>query len=68
MRNGKWAVRTAGNERKHRICETMAEAIVIGRRIAMNRGSELVVHRVDGTIRSKDSFGADPFPPRDRTE
>lgn len=64
-RNGKWQVKSAGSVKRYRIVDTQAEAIRIGRRIAMNRGAELVVHRMDGTIRSKDSFGPDPFPPRD---
>ena len=28
-------------------------------------GGEVVVHGLDGRIRSKDSYGNDPFPPRD---
>lgn len=61
-----WKVKSAGSEKPSKVTSTQAEAIQVGRRIAMNRGSELVVHRTDGTIRSKDSFGNDPFPPRDR--
>lgn len=61
-RNGKWAVKSAG-KRRHRILDTFAEAFVIGRRIAINRKCELICQRTDGTIRSKDSFGRDPFPP-----
>ena len=61
-----WRVRTAGAERSAKVTSTQSEAIQVGRRIAINRGSELVVHRTDGTIRSKDSYGNDPFPPRDR--
>lgn len=61
-----WKVKSAGSEKSSKVTSTQAEAIQVGRRIAMNRGSELVVHRTDGTIRSKDSFGNDPFPPRDR--
>jgi hypothetical protein len=47
---------------------TLADAIKIGRRIAMNRGCELIVYRVDGTMRSKDSLGTDPFPPMPRDD
>lgn len=61
----KWSVKTQGTKRRVKICDTLAEAIQIGRRIAMNRGCELRVHRVDGTMRSIDSFGKDPFPPLD---
>lgn len=61
-----WAVRGAGNERATGIVETQKEAITIARQIAQNQRSELVVHGRNGRIRSKDSFGADPMPPRDK--
>lgn len=61
-----WKVKTAGAERAAKITSTQAEAVQVGRRMAANRGTELIVHRTDGTIRSKDSYGNDPFPPRDR--
>lgn len=59
-----WKVRTAGAERAVRVTSTQREAIDVARKIAQHRGTELIVHRPDGTIRSKDSFGNDPFPPR----
>lgn len=62
-RKGKWVVKSAGATKAAKITDTMAEAIQVGRRIAMNRGSELIVHRPDGTMRSRDSYGSDPFPP-----
>lgn len=61
-----WAVRGAGNVRAAGVFRTQAEAIDAGRRIAENQRSELVVHGRNGRIRSKDSFGLDPVPPRDR--
>lgn len=62
--NGQWAVRTAGVERAYRVVDTQIEAIQIGIELARNRRTELIVHRADGTIRSKDSYGKDPLPPR----
>ena len=62
--DGDWAVRGAGNDRVTSIHRTQAEAIEAGRAIAQNQGSELVIHRPDGTIRDKDSHGSDPFPPK----
>lgn len=62
-RGYRWKVKSAGAKRAAAIVPTMAEAIQIGRRIAMNNGRELIVHRRDGTIRSRDAFGNDPFPP-----
>lgn len=59
-----WAVRGEGNSKKTRITQTQREAIEIAREIARNQQSELVIHRKNGTIRDKDSYGNDPFPPR----
>ena len=59
-----WGVRGEGNERLTVKVPTQAEAIDVGREIAINQGSELVIHRPDGRIRDKDSHGHDPYPPR----
>jgi uncharacterized protein YdaT len=61
-----WAVRGAGNSRDTSHHPTQAEAIGAAREIARNQGSEVVIHRPDGRIRDKDSYGNDPFPPKDR--
>lgn len=62
--NGKWAVKTENSSRPTKITQTQKEAIDRAREIAKNNHSELVIHRKDGTIRDKDSFGNDPFPPK----
>lgn len=59
-----WAVRGAGNSRATSIHETQSEAANAARRIAENQGSEVVIHRPDGRIRDKDSYGNDPYPPK----
>lgn len=41
-------------------------AIANGRTEAQHDEVDLVVHGRDGRIRSKDSYGNDPLPPRDR--
>lgn len=64
--NGKWAVLGAGNEKATSIHDTQKEAINAARPIAQNQKSEVVIHRPDGTIRDKDSYGPDPNPPKDR--
>mgnify|MGYP001604301854 CR=1 FL=1 len=58
-----WAVRSSGAKRAVKICATQIEAITLGRRIATKRRCELIVNRPDGSIRSKDWYGEDPFPP-----
>jgi len=36
------------------------------REIAKNQKTELVIHNRDGKISDKDSYGNDPFPPKDK--
>lgn len=62
--DGGWQVKGAGNSRATVRTSTQAEAIKIGQVIARNQGSELVIHRTNGQIRAKDSYGNDPFPPK----
>ena len=47
---------------RHRIKEVAVEA---GRVIAMKLKVEHTIHREDGVISEKNSYGNDPFPPRD---
>jgi hypothetical protein len=63
-REGGWAVIGEGNSRDTSVHNTQQEAIDRGREIAINQGSELIVHGHDGKIREKNSYGNDPFPPR----
>ena len=55
-----WAVKGAGNEKNTRIVNTQREAIDIAREIARNQQSELIIHKQNGVIRDKDSYGNDP--------
>jgi hypothetical protein len=64
--NDGWAVRREGAERVSSQHGTQTEAIQAGQSLARNHGTELVIHRPDGTIRDSDSYGRDPSPPRDR--
>ena len=43
---------------------TQTEAIKIAREIAINQQSEVVIHRPNGQIRDKDSYGNDDYPPK----
>lgn len=62
--NGEWAVRGAGNERVTSVHRTQSEAQAAARQIAINQQSEVVIHRPDGRIRDKDSYGNDDCPPK----
>lgn len=61
-----WAVKGENNEKATKVVDTQAEAIKIAREIAINKQSEVVIHRQDGKIRDKDSYGNDPNPPKDK--
>lgn len=63
---GDWGVRGAGNNRLTEIFDTKAEAIDAGQEIAKNQKAELIIHDREGIIRQRESYGNDPFPPRDR--
>lgn len=60
----KWAVKGAGNEKYTKIVDTQKEAIEIAKEIAKNNNSEVVIHRKDGQIRDKNSYGNDNYPPK----
>lgn len=61
----KWQVLGAGNQKATKLFDTQKDAIDYGRNIAKNQEAELVIHRPDGRIRDKDSYGNDPCPPKD---
>lgn len=64
-RDGKWAVHGEGNQRDTKQFATQREAISHAKSIAINQQSEVIVQGRNGRIRSKDSYGNDPCPPRD---
>ncbi|MCC6181900.1 MAG: DUF2188 domain-containing protein [Bacteroidia bacterium] len=59
-----WSVKTAGSEKAVKITPTQKEAIAVGKSIAQNQKSELIIHRTDGKIREKNSYGNDSYPPK----
>jgi hypothetical protein len=64
--DNKWAAKMEGNSNPLAICPTQELARQAAVPYAQAMRSEVVIHRPDGTIRDKDSYGNDPFPPRDR--
>jgi len=61
-----WAVKGEGNKRATKVTKTQKEAICIAKKIAENQKSELYIQNREGKIRSKDSYGNDPYPPKDK--
>ena len=62
--DGGWDVKRSGSQRASGHWDTKKEAVDEGRIISRNQGTELVIHKSDGTIQSRDSHGNDPYPPR----
>jgi hypothetical protein len=61
-----WAVQREGNSRASSLHDTQSEAIQSGRQIAQREELEIFIHRQNGQIRDRDSYGNDPCPPRDK--
>ena len=59
-----WGVRGEGNDRVTKIHDTQKQAFDHARNIAKRERSEVVIHRPDGRIRDKNSYGSDPYPPK----
>ena len=63
-KNNNWQVKQGGERISTH--QTQGNAVVRGKTEARRDGVDLVTHGRDGKIRSKDSYGKDPHPPRDR--
>jgi len=61
---GGWSVRKTGSDRAEKTFGTKDEAVRYGRKVARERNTELVVHRKDGMISERNTYGSDPAPPR----
>lgn len=64
--NHNWIVKSEGSARAAGAFSTKAEAKSAGAIIAKNNHGELFIHNQDGKISNRNSFGHDPFPPRDK--
>ena len=60
-----WAVRREGSDRRIGVHGTQSEALEQARPIAQRGKGELFIQGQDGKFRDRDSYGNDPFPPRD---
>lgn len=61
-----WAVKEEGNKDFSIITSNKTSALKFARQVARLRKSELVIHGKDGKIQDKDSYGNDPYPPKDK--
>jgi hypothetical protein len=61
-----WAVRREGANRDFSHHDRKSDAMGAARDTARRERVEVVEHGKDGRIQDSDSYGRDPFPPRDR--
>ena len=61
-----WVVTTSGAEPLTQQFPRKQDALEFGESVAKQKKTSLIVHRRDGRIEHVDSYGADPFPPKDR--
>ena len=61
-----WARKKEGSTKAGSVHSTQKEAIQHARNQAKRERVEVVIHRKDGRIRDSDSYGNDPFPPKDQ--
>lgn len=64
--DGGWSVKKEGADRASRPFTTKDAAESWGRTQSIKDQSALVIHRRDGTIAERNSYGNDPHPPHDR--
>jgi hypothetical protein len=60
-----WAVKGAGDSKATKITRTQLDAIAIAEGIAKKQHTDTKVHGRDGKIRAGNSYGNDPYPPKD---
>ena len=64
---GGWNVKKGGAEKASKHFDKKEDAVDYARQISKNQGTELVIHKKDGTIQKSDSHGNDPWPPKDKS-
>ena len=63
-KEGGWGSKKAGAQKSSKNFDTKKEAEQWSREKSKKEGSELTIHKKDGTIQRKDSHGNDPCPPK----
>lgn len=61
-----WAVKKSGSERASKTFGTKEKAINYGRELSKTERTELYIHKKNGMIQNKNSYGNDPNPPKDK--
>lgn len=61
-----WSVKKSGSSKASRTFATKENAIAFGRKLSIHEKTELYIHKKNGMIQNKNSYGNDPNPPKDK--
>ncbi len=61
-----WSVKKSGASRASKNFNTKEEAVKYGREMSKSEKTELYIHKKNGMIQDKNSYGNDPNPPKDK--
>lgn len=61
-----WSVKKSGAAKASKTFDTKVKAVKYGRELSKNEKTELYVHKKNGMIQEKNSYGNDPLPPKDK--
>lgn len=62
---GGWDAKRQNAERASKHFDNKTQAMIWSRELAKKERLELIPHGIDGKIQNPNSYGNDPFPPRD---
>ncbi|MBV7439959.1 DUF2188 domain-containing protein [Weeksellaceae bacterium TAE3-ERU29] len=61
-----WSVKKSGASRASRNFTTKEQAVKYATQLSKNERTELYIHKSNGMIQNKNSYGNDPYPPKDK--
>jgi hypothetical protein len=61
-----WAVKKSGSFRASRTFDTKDKAIIYGRDLSKTEKTELYIHKKNGMIQDRDSYGNNPHSAKER--
>ncbi|MEM9686278.1 MAG: DUF2188 domain-containing protein [Bacteroidota bacterium] len=63
-KRGGWVVRKSGSTKASKSFDRKEDAVKFGRDLSRKEKTELYIHKKDGRIQDRSSYGKDPFPPK----
>lgn len=61
---GGWTVKKSGSTKASKSFDKKSDAVRYARELSRKEQTELYIHKKDGRIQDRNSYGKDPFPPK----